>query len=93
MSGWIDDAFNAAWGDAAAALAEDPGVRPPHPCPGAPSMAEVERACAIEASRMVVPFSRFAVEYYEPQLARYESSKSWRWTAPLRAVVGALRRR
>ncbi len=93
MSGWIDDAFDREWGAAAAALAEDPDARPPHPCPGAPSMAEVERACGIEATRMVVPLARHAVATYEPQLARYESSKSWRWTAPFRALIAAVRRR
>lgn len=92
LNGWHDDDFNATWGPVAAELAVDATSRPGHPCPPAPTIAEVERACAIEATRMVVPLARFAVGEYEPALARYDSSKSWRWTAPLRSIVGTARR-
>lgn len=92
LNDWHEEDFDAVWGPVAAALAKDPDARPEHPCPGAPTLAEVERECAVESSRMVVPLAAFAARQQRAIAERYESSRSWKLTAPLRRAKNAISR-
>lgn len=96
---WQDAPFLALWDDAIRRMAAHEGAVE-HDCHGHPDMATIERETLREASRMLVPFSKFAAakladerdraqEHASQQaqyLANMEQTLSWRVTAPLRWV-------
>lgn len=109
---WQTEAFAQRWQAVVERLSHAQGNAVDHDCHTHPSMDDVVRECAIEATRMVVPLSRFAVqraaeaetvaherlahaseraEYYEALYRSVLETRSWRATAPLRAVRRALR--
>lgn len=103
---WRLEPFAARWEAAMAALAGGAAAPVDHPCHAHPDMPSVEREVAWEATRMLVPFSRFATRWIAADAARLsaeaehwrsraehmERSSSWRVTAPLRALRAALGR-
>jgi GT2 family glycosyltransferase len=95
---WQEDDFNARWSGVVRAMAVRP--RPiDHECSpwrGNP-FSEIERLVGREASRMLVPVARQLTEWHRrderelrAQLDAMLASRSWRMTAPLRAVMARL---
>lgn len=71
LEGWQEPGFNRRWGPVAASLGRGQAREVSHTCASWPSddPLEIERLVGMEASRMIVPSSRYATR----QIARLES--------------------
>ncbi len=63
LAQWQADPFADQWGDVVERMASAGGGPVPHDCQGHPDLATVEAECGREATRMVVPLSRFAAQW------------------------------
>jgi GT2 family glycosyltransferase len=105
---WQRERFNQRWGPVVAALAEGDGGRVDHPCAAwrgsSTATVSAEEAAAAEATRLVVPFARFAARKLADVDQRLRRAEKYAWesrrayelerdaTARLRAEVADLRR-
>lgn len=103
LPGWQEPDFNARWGGPLTELLRGEARHVPHECAewDPSDLSAIERLVGREASRMLVAVARHSAQHELSEVeaerarttAQFFATSSWRVTAPLRALVSAVRRR